>query len=324
MAPPSSVSSSDSAKRQRALESRDVNRAIANGSSKGDTLSVFLQGANSQEHENIVVPGGSHKRHGDASGSRGRHAEAGGSRGRPNSASRSSPTSRHGKRRSRSRSSSCSLYSRSRSPSPKRLRDDNEDGSPANVCMLSRSRVREIRRWMQYGIDSKSEGITLRSSYKPTFEGKYELMAPSLDPSMARKWLRNVGEYSDRAKLKDYWEKQLLSVQRKVKDVMEPLLFLLGSMPANCDADLPVGTATHLLGYVFSHISKLRRSNAMRHIAPKFSGMLIDPLLFSSREHRYLFGERFITALDKEADADARMDKIGRAGGPQSSRRSSN
>lgn len=193
--------------------------------------------------------------------------------------------------------------SRSRSPSPKRLRDDNEDGSPANVCMLSRSRVREIRRWMQYGIDSKSEGITLRSSYKPTFEGKYELMAPSLDPSMARKWLRNLGEHSDRAKLKDYWEKQLLSVQREVKDVMEPLLFLLGSMPANCDAELPVATATRLLGHVFSHISKLRRSNAMRHIAPKFSGMLIDPLLFSSREHRYLFGERFITALDKEADA---------------------
>ncbi|KAK4024776.1 hypothetical protein OUZ56_010260 [Daphnia magna] len=242
MAPPLSVSSSDSAKRQRALESRDVNRAIANGSSKGDTLSVFRRVQTVKNMRtlsflvvltNVMVTPVVH------------------------------------------------VVGMPRQPyfeawqeeiTPKRLRDDNEDGSPANVCMLSRSHVLEIRRWMQYGIDSKSEGITLRSSYKPTFEGKYELMAPSLDPSMARKWLRNVGEYSDRAKLKDYWEKQLLSVQRKVKDVMEPLLFLLGSMPANCDAELPVGTATHLLGYVFSHISKLRRSNAMRHIAPKFSG----------------------------------------------------
>ncbi|KAK4017883.1 hypothetical protein OUZ56_033833 [Daphnia magna] len=79
MAPPLSVSSSDSAKRQRALESRDVNRAIANGSSKGDTLSVFA--------------GCKH------------------------------PTSEAWQEEI----------------TPKRLRDDNEDGSPANVCMLSRS-----------------------------------------------------------------------------------------------------------------------------------------------------------------------------------------
>ncbi len=48
----------------------------------------------------------------------------------------------------------------------------------------------------------------------------------------------------------------------------------------------------------------------------------MDPLLFSSREHRYLFGEKFITALDKEAELDSKMDKIGRYGGHSSSRKS--
>lgn len=53
----------------------------------------------------------------------------------------------------------------------------------------------------------------------------------------------------------------------------------------------------------------------MRHVAPKYANMLIYPRLFSSREHRYLFGEQFIDALEKEADIDAKMDKDGRYGG---------
>ncbi|KZR97134.1 Uncharacterized protein APZ42_008163, partial [Daphnia magna] len=65
----------------------------------------------------------------------------------------------------------------------------------------------------------------------------------------------------------------------------------------------------------------MRRFNAMRHVAPKFSSMVVDPLLFSSREHRYLFGDKFITALDKEAEMDSKMDKIGRYGGHSSSRK---
>jgi hypothetical protein len=68
-------------------------------------------------------------------------------------------------------------------------------------------------------------------------------------------------------------------------------------------------------------MTQMRRFNAMRHVAPKFSSMVMDPLLFSSREHRYLFGEKFITALDKEAELDSKMDKIGRYGGHSSSRK---
>ena len=57
-----------------------------------------------------------------------------------------------------------------------------------------------------------------------------ELMAPELDPSMIRKWLRNVVVISDKPKLKDFWEKQLVSLQRELKDVFELLIFLLGSV----------------------------------------------------------------------------------------------
>ena len=47
-------------------------------------------------------------------------------------------------------------------------------------------------------------------------------------------------------------------------------------------------------------MTQMRRFNAMRQVAPKFSSMVVDPLLFTSREHRYLFGEKFITALDQD------------------------
>ena len=53
----------------------------------------------------------------------------------------------------------------------------------------------------------------------------------------------------------------------------------------------------------------------MRHVAPKFFNMVVDSLLFSSREHRYLFGEKFIAALEKEVEMDSKMNKIGRYGG---------
>ena len=288
---PSSPSSSESTKRRRALRSMS-----------GDTLTVDLG-------ENIVntleLPPGI-----------------------PNSTD-SHGTKKNKKKRHRSRDSSSSdsdsgTSSSSRSHDRKKSRKDGTDSGgfdePSNVAMLPRSRVRDLRRWMKEGIESKTEGNTLRSAYVPKFEGDFELMAPLLDPSMARKWLRNLGESSDRAKLKDFWEKQLLSLQREVKDAFQPLAYMLGVMPENSDAEMPVQTAIRLLGHVFSRITKMRRSNAMRHCAPKFSTMLIDNRLFSSRDYRNLFGNKFIDALEKEAIADAKMDQIGRYGGPSNSR----
>lgn len=38
---------------------------------------------------------------------------------------------------------------------------------------------------------------------KPSFDGSFESMAPELDASMVRKWLRNIGDTSEKPKLKD-------------------------------------------------------------------------------------------------------------------------
>ena len=225
-----------------------------------------------------------------------------------NRSSRSSKKSVKKRSRSRSKSGDRRSRSKSRSRSPKRPRVDPT--ATANVCMVKLSSAREIRDWVKQGIESKQEAITLRSSYKPAFEGDFELMAPELDKSMIRKWLRNIGDTSDKPKLKDFWEKQLVTLQRELKDVFEPLIYLLNSVPAGNHAEMPLVVANRLLGHVFAHMTQMRRTNVMRHVAPKFSNMVDDPMLFSSRDHRHLFGERFITALDKEADLDAKMDKI--------------
>ncbi|EFX77785.1 hypothetical protein DAPPUDRAFT_105707 [Daphnia pulex] len=278
---PSSPSSSESTKRRRALRSMS-----------GDTLTVDL-GENSVNTPELPpdIPNST-----DSHGAK-----------------------KNKKKRRRSRDSSPSdsgsgSSSSSRSHDRKKSRKDGTDSGgfdePSNVAMLPRSRA----------LNPKPKGNTLRSAYIPKFEGDFELMAPLLDPSMARKWLRNLGESSDRAKLKDFWEKQLLSLQREVKDAFQPLAYMLGVMPKNSDAEMPVQTAIRLLGHVFSRITKMRRSNSMRHCAPKFSTMLIDNRLFSSRDYRNLFGNKFIDALEKEAIADAKMDQIGRYGGPSNSR----
>jgi hypothetical protein len=68
------------------------------------------------------------------------------------------------------------------------------DGPSANVCMVKKSGFGKIRSWMKHGIEFKQEGVTLRSSYKPSFEGSFELMVSELDQSIKSKWLRNIND----------------------------------------------------------------------------------------------------------------------------------
>lgn len=212
----SSVSSTESHKRKRALDSRVPCKGCG-GSLMGDFLSI-PSGALTAPLSKVDS------------------GKSDGLSGRKRSPSRSKTTSR----------------SRSRSASPKRPREDNlGDGQLASVSMVKRSSVRELRGWIKNRFESKQEGLTMLSSYKSSFEGNFELMAPELDPSMARKWLRNLGDSSDKPKLKDFWEKQLLFLQRELKDVFEPLIYLLCSLPEDDDAELPVRTATRLLRHVF-------------------------------------------------------------------------
>ena len=52
-------------------------------------------------------------------------------------------------------------------------------------------------------------------------------------------------------KLKDFWKKQLLGLQKEVKDALEPLIIMLNSMPSGCDAEIPMMTAIRLVCHVF-------------------------------------------------------------------------
>jgi hypothetical protein len=142
-----SVSSSDSRKRKRALDSRG-----RFGDQMGSTLSIP-----SDSPKDISDPKLDEFDDGDDGDS----------------------LASHHKKRSRSRS-------KSRSPLRKSATPGVPDGPSANVCMVKKSGVGTIRGWMKHGIESKQKVVTLRSSYKPSFEGSFELMAPELDPSMVR------------------------------------------------------------------------------------------------------------------------------------------
>ena len=122
-----SVSSSDSRKRQRALDSRGLF-----GDQMGSTLSIP-----SDSPKDISDPKLDEFDDGDDGDGR---------------------ASRH-RKRSRSRSRS---RSKSRSLLRKRATPGVPDGPSANVCMVKKSGVGTIRGWMKHGIESKQEVVTLR------------------------------------------------------------------------------------------------------------------------------------------------------------------
>ncbi len=78
-----------------------------------------------------------------------------------------------------------------------------------------------------------------------------------------------------------------------------------------------VEATLQLLGSAFAGISKFRRSIAMRHVAPELLPLLEDDRMFSSHEYERLFGDKFLTAMVKDADDFEKVKKFaGRSGGP--------
>lgn len=55
----------------------------------------------------------------------------------------------------------------------------------------------------------------------------------------------------------------------------------------------------------------------MRHVAPELLSLLKDDRMFSSREYERFFGDKFLTAMVKDADDFEKVKKFaGRSGGP--------
>ena len=83
------------------------------------------------------------------------------------------------KKRSRSRSPKSASRSKSRSPRHKQVHPE-PDRPSANVCIVKKSGVGKIRSWMKHGIESKQEGVTLRSSMNNRSETFNGLVSPTL------------------------------------------------------------------------------------------------------------------------------------------------
>lgn len=162
----------------------------------------------------------------------------------------------------------------------------------------------------------KTDCKSLRQRYAPTFDGDFELQCPKLDETMVGFWKQAVGK-DWRSNLNDFQEKSWQSVQYQVLDSFRPLLRTWNQLPEGSPLLNDVEATLQLLGSAFARISKLRRSNAMRHVALELLPLLKDDRMFSSQEYKRLFGDKFLTAIVKDADDFEKVQKFaGRSGGP--------
>ncbi|EFX61565.1 hypothetical protein DAPPUDRAFT_338958 [Daphnia pulex] len=168
---------------------------------------------------------------------------------------------------------------------------------------------------------TSSTSPALNPAKKPVFEGSFDLFCPKLDESMERKWLRA----KNLPKLKDFQETMLKSIQYQMMDSMRPVLHAWNQMRVDDSLfSLCIASSLRLIGSAFANVSKLRRENVIRHVAPSMKPLLKDPRAFSSRECERLFGSKFIDVMVKEVDDDAKLAKIGRDGGPSHSHNGGN
>lgn len=100
-------------------------------------------------------------------------------------------------------------------------------------------------------------------------------------------------------------------------DSFRPILRTWNQLPEGSPFLNDVEATLQLLGSAFAGISKFRRSNAMRHVAPELLPLLKDDRMFSSHEYERLFGDKFLTAMVKDADDFEKVKKFaGRSGVP--------
>lgn len=99
-------------------------------------------------------------------------------------------------------------------------------------------------------------------------------------------------------------------------DAFRPFLHCWNQLKPDNPLTDGIESGPRLLGAAFANVSKLRRVNLLRNVAPNLFPLLKDPHVFSSRESERHFSDKFIDAMVKEIDADDKMAKIGRSCGP--------
>jgi hypothetical protein len=173
---------------------------------------------------------------------------------------------------------------RGRSPSRSKSRDRFLSPSPSvelaasALDVVSRQRSRRLRKWMVEGL-AKDTSKSLRESFKLKFEGSFELQCPKVDESMIRHLKNAKSDRMDNHKV-EFVKKAWLSSQYHVMDAMRPLIHLLINLPDTSPLMGEAESALQLLGGAFAYISKMRRFNVMRQVAPKMTPLLDDPRVF--------------------------------------------
>jgi len=143
-------------------------------------------------------------------------------------------------------------------------------------------------------------------------EGSFKLQCPKIDEAMIRHLSRGGGS----RKPTDYVEKGWLSSQFQVLDAMRPLIKLWNSKSPNDPDVQDLEASLRLMGVAFANISKMRRANVLRQVAPRMMSLLDDPDAFSSREYERLFGTKFLDSLMKETEESDKLARLGHVGGP--------
>jgi hypothetical protein len=224
--------------------------------------------------------------------------------------------SRSNNRRSRSKSRSKGHRSRSKS----RSKSPVKSSSSHSAVRLPRDKAHRLRKWIIQGIP-KDESKVLRDSVKLEFEGSFKLQCPKVDESMTRQLSRGRGNSSNNSsgnsrKPIDFVEKSWLSSQYQDMDGMRPLIKMWNSKsPGDPDYN-HLESSLQLLCGAFANITKMRRANVIRQVAPRMMSLLEDPSVFSSRQSERLFGNKFIDALLKETEESDKLARLGRVGGP--------
>ncbi|KZS10356.1 Uncharacterized protein APZ42_025183 [Daphnia magna] len=193
-------------------------------------------------------------------------------------------------------------------------RESRLRGRSPSQNVVSRQQSHRLRRWLVEGL-AKDVVKSLRESFKLKFEGSFELQCPKVDESMVRHLKNAKRDRSGNRKVVEYVEKAWLSSQYQVMDAMRPLIHIWINLPDTSPLMEAEESAFQLLGGAFANISKMRRLNVMRQVAPKMSPLLDDPRVFSSREISRLFGNKFLDAMVKKVEDENKLAKIGRAGG---------
>lgn len=190
--------------------------------------------------------------------------------------------------------------------------NDNQDEDPVepkepkrtwldvdlNEFRVSSTSSKKIRKWISKSF-SKSKAKKLRELFQPKFSSSLELLNPEMDEKIDNK------------------ENEMRAMQFKILDIVRPMLFVWETSQEEAVRNA-AKVAIKQWAHAFFACTDFRRNNLLEQTNPSFVAMLKREKNFNEKEFEMLFGDTFLKALLKTANADAVLAAIpnGRNGEP--------